>query len=111
MALKPADVRPSVLSSQVWGDLPEVTTPLLKFMAEFVFNKSTRLTFDASSPNGILLFRRVPLAPLPLATRVLEASLLTTSGLSPSQPPQGGIQGAYDLRHSASTAHPGSQPL
>ncbi len=30
---------------------------LLKFMAEFVFNKSSRLAFDASSPNGILLFR------------------------------------------------------
>lgn len=37
----------------------QVTTPLLKFMAEFVFNKSQRLTFDSSSPNGILLFREV----------------------------------------------------
>jgi hypothetical protein len=36
-----------------------VTTPLLKFMAEFAFNKSQRLTFDSSSPNGILLFREV----------------------------------------------------
>lgn len=42
-----------------WSDTPEVTTPLLKFMAEFVFNKSQRLTFDSSSPNGILLFREV----------------------------------------------------
>ncbi|KAH7288361.1 hypothetical protein KP509_31G023600 [Ceratopteris richardii] len=42
-----------------WTDTPEVTTPLLKFMAEFVFNKSQRLTFDSSSPNGILLFREV----------------------------------------------------
>ena len=44
---------------EAWADVPEVTTPLLKFMAEFVFNKSTRLTFDTSSPNGILLFREV----------------------------------------------------
>jgi hypothetical protein len=36
-----------------------VTTPLLKFVSEFVFNKSQRLTFDSSSPNGILLFREV----------------------------------------------------
>jgi exportin-7 len=42
---------------QAWADSPDVTTPLLKFMAEFVFNKSNRLTFDASSANGILLFR------------------------------------------------------
>jgi exportin-7 len=37
----------------------QVTTPMLKFMAEFGFNKSQRLTFDSSSPNGILLFREV----------------------------------------------------
>ncbi|XVF00108.1 hypothetical protein REPUB_Repub03eG0256800 [Reevesia pubescens] len=42
-----------------WTDTPEVTTPLLKFMAEFVLNKAHRLTFDSSSPNGILLFREV----------------------------------------------------
>lgn len=28
-------------------------------MAEFVLNKTQRLTFDSSSPNGILLFREV----------------------------------------------------
>ncbi|XP_047334850.1 exportin-7-A-like isoform X2 [Impatiens glandulifera] len=42
-----------------WYDTPEVTTPLLKLVAEFVLNKSQRLTFDSSSPNGILLFREV----------------------------------------------------
>ncbi|KAL1561845.1 exportin-7-like isoform X2 [Salvia divinorum] len=42
-----------------WADTPEVTTPLLKFVAEFVLNKTQRLTFDISSPNGILLFREV----------------------------------------------------
>jgi exportin-7 len=36
-----------------------VTTALLKFIAEFVLNKTQRLTFDSSSPNGILLFREV----------------------------------------------------
>jgi len=37
----------------------QVTTPLLKFVAELVLNKSQRLTFEPSSPNGILLFREV----------------------------------------------------
>lgn len=34
-----------------------VTTPILKFYAELVHNRSQRLHFDVSSPNGILLFR------------------------------------------------------
>lgn len=37
--------------------VPEFTTPLLKLYAELVYNKAQRLTFDSSSPNGILLFR------------------------------------------------------
>uniref|UniRef100_A0A061RU54 Ran-binding protein n=1 Tax=Tetraselmis sp. GSL018 TaxID=582737 RepID=A0A061RU54_9CHLO len=44
---------------EAWADDPEVTTPLLKFVSEFVYNKTQRLTFDSSSPNGILLFREV----------------------------------------------------
>jgi exportin-7 len=44
---------------EAFADVPAVTTPLLKFMSEFVFNKSQRLTFDSSSANGILLFREV----------------------------------------------------
>ena len=50
---------------EAWGDCPEVTTAALKFMAEFVLNKTQRLTFDASSPNGILLFREVSKARAP----------------------------------------------
>jgi len=58
---------------QAWADCPDVTTPLLKFMAEFVFNKSTRLTFDASSPNGILLFREVSSVLVAYGKHVLSA--------------------------------------
>lgn len=51
---------PTILSClEAWADSPNVTTALLKFMAEFVLNKTQRLTFDSSSPNGILLFREV----------------------------------------------------
>jgi len=38
-------------------DVPAVTTPVLKFFAELVQNKSQRLQFDISSADGILLFR------------------------------------------------------
>ena len=52
---------------EAWADDPEVSTPLLKFIAEFVLNKTQRLTFDSSSPSGILLFREVSKVCLPWA--------------------------------------------
>jgi exportin-7 len=55
-----------------WADTPEVTTPLLKFMAEFVLNKAQRLTFDSSSPNGILLFREVSKLLVAYGSRLLS---------------------------------------
>lgn len=36
---------------------PAATNPLLKFFCEFIFNRSQRIVFDCSSPNGILMFR------------------------------------------------------
>lgn len=42
---------------EIWANDPSVTTPILKFFAELVHNRSQRLQFDVSSPNGILLFR------------------------------------------------------
>ena len=51
---------PTVLAClDAWSDTPAVSTPVLKFMAEFVMNKTQRLAFDASSASGILLFREV----------------------------------------------------
>lgn len=55
-----------------WSDTPEVTTPMLKFMAEFVLNKAQRLTFDSSSPNGILLFREVSKLIVAYGSRILS---------------------------------------
>lgn len=60
---------------EAWSDVPEVTTPLLKFMAEFVLNKSQRLTFDSSSPNGILLFREVSKVVVIYGSRIISAPL------------------------------------
>ncbi|KFU84668.1 Ran-binding protein 17, partial [Chaetura pelagica] len=42
---------------ELWYREPACTTPILKLMAEFMQNRSQRLNFDVSSPNGILLFR------------------------------------------------------
>lgn len=44
---------------EAWADTPAVTTPLLKFMVEFVSNKGQCMAFESSSPNGILLFREI----------------------------------------------------
>ncbi|KAJ3676579.1 hypothetical protein LUZ60_003991 [Juncus effusus] len=56
----------------IWADVPEVTTPLLKFMAEFSLNKAQRLTFDSSSPNGILLFREISKVIVAYGSRILS---------------------------------------
>ncbi|KAG8124382.1 hypothetical protein E2320_019712 [Naja naja] len=42
---------------ELWYREPACTTPILKLMAEMMQNRSQRLNFDVSSPNGILLFR------------------------------------------------------
>merc|ERR1719456_269798 len=58
-----------------WWDVPEVTTPLLKFMAEFVYNKAQRITFDQSSTSGaygILLFREASSILVTYGTRILQ---------------------------------------
>ncbi len=43
--------------AEAWNAEPSVTTALLKFLHELVYNKANRVNFDQSSPNGILLFR------------------------------------------------------
>ena len=53
-------------SLQAWADDPEVANIILKFLAEFVWNKTSRLSFDSCSANGILLFREVSQVVQPL---------------------------------------------
>ncbi|KAI9317921.1 armadillo-type protein [Dichotomocladium elegans] len=51
------DYMPVLLRAiEAWSPDPVVNT-VLKFFADFVFNRSQRLNFEISSPNGILLFR------------------------------------------------------
>ena len=54
---------------------PDVSIPLLKLYAELVYNKGQRLTFDASSPNGILLFREASAVIVAYGRRVLDTQL------------------------------------
>ncbi|TVU01218.1 hypothetical protein EJB05_53345 [Eragrostis curvula] len=69
--LYPSRMQLLLRAISLWTDEPEVTTPLLKFMCEFVLNKAQRLTFDSSSPNGILLFREVSKIIVAYGSRIL----------------------------------------
>jgi len=71
---QPAASRVTLFSRalDVWWDDPEVTTPLLKFISEFVYNKAQRIIFDQSSPNGILLFREASTILVTYGTRILQ---------------------------------------
>eukprot|EP00916_Digyalum_oweni_P027511 GHVL01045004.1.p1 GENE.GHVL01045004.1~~GHVL01045004.1.p1 ORF type:complete len:1087 (+),score=125.34 GHVL01045004.1:37-3297(+) len=55
----PANAKVALLSliAEAWWDCSEVTTPLLKFVSEFVYNKAQRISFPQSSTSGIILFR------------------------------------------------------
>jgi len=57
---------------ELWYDEPFVTTPILKLMAELVQNRSQRLTFEISSPNGILLFRESSRLVCAYGSRILQ---------------------------------------
>nr|XP_018624016.1 exportin-7 isoform X3 [Nicotiana tomentosiformis] len=70
--LYPAHIPLLLKAITIWADTPEVTTPLLKFIAEFVLNKSQRLNFETSSPNGILLFREVSKLIVAYGSRILS---------------------------------------
>lgn len=61
-----------VKAVEVWYDEPFVTTPILKLMAELVQNRSQRLQFEISSPNGILLFREASRLVCTYGSRILS---------------------------------------
>ncbi len=60
---------------EYWYNDPSVTTPVLKLMAELVQNRSQRLTFEISSPNGILLFREASRLVCTYGSRILTLNL------------------------------------
>ncbi|XP_070090024.1 ran-binding protein 17 isoform X9 [Equus caballus] len=74
-----------------WYGEPACTTPILKLMAELMQNRSQRLNFDVSSPNGILLFREASKMICTYAISETEPVLLSTAGMS--------HPGPHELRH------------
>ncbi|XP_050294230.1 exportin-7 isoform X2 [Anthonomus grandis grandis] len=62
-------------SVELWYHDPQVTTPVLKLFAELVQNRSQRLQFDVSSPNGILLFREASKIIYNYGTRILNVEV------------------------------------
>jgi len=57
---------------EIWYQDPQVTTPILKLFAELVQNRSQRLHFEVSSPNGILLFREASKIICTYGSRILD---------------------------------------
>ena len=57
-----------------WWDTPAVAVPLLRFAAEFVYNKTQRITFPPSSPNGIILFKEASKVLQIYGSRILAAT-------------------------------------
>merc|ERR1712024_14356 len=60
---------------EIWYQDPQVTTPILKLFAELVQNRSQRLQFDVSSPNGILLFREASNIICSYGDRILDVQV------------------------------------
>ncbi|XP_017780137.1 PREDICTED: exportin-7 isoform X3 [Nicrophorus vespilloides] len=60
---------------ELWYHDPQVTTPVLKLFAELVQNRSQRLQFDVSSPNGILLFREASKIICSYGNRILNVEV------------------------------------
>eukprot|EP01012_Entosiphon_sulcatum_P048196 TRINITY_DN6640_c0_g3_i3.p1 TRINITY_DN6640_c0_g3~~TRINITY_DN6640_c0_g3_i3.p1 ORF type:complete len:1077 (+),score=296.35 TRINITY_DN6640_c0_g3_i3:284-3514(+) len=79
---------------QVYGHDPDVTTPLLKLLADFVHNRSQRILFESSSPNGILLFKESS----KLLLMYGEPRLLAHAQ-NQNNPGWNGGQQAYQLRY------------
>ncbi|EDV20049.1 uncharacterized protein TRIADDRAFT_32548, partial [Trichoplax adhaerens] len=57
--LYPAYMPALIRAVELWYHDPSLTTPVLKLVTEIVQNRSQRLQFEVSSPNGVLLFREV----------------------------------------------------
>ncbi|XP_070630612.1 ran-binding protein 17 isoform X6 [Bos indicus] len=66
-----------------WYGEPACTTPILKLMAELMQNRSQRLNFDVSSPNGILLFREASKMICTYGTQILSLGSLSKDQIYP----------------------------
>ena len=91
--LHPSHARALAAALAAWAPDPAVCTPALKLWAELALNKAQRLAFEASSPNGILLFREVSRAVVTFGAAALGAG-----------PPAPGTGDPYTLRYKPTSA-------
>ncbi|XP_070332943.1 ran-binding protein 17 isoform X1 [Odocoileus virginianus] len=68
---------------ELWYGEPACTTPILKLMAELMQNRSQRLNFDVSSPNGILLFREASKMICTYGNQILSLGSLSKDQIYP----------------------------
>ncbi|XP_062814083.1 ran-binding protein 17 isoform X2 [Anolis carolinensis] len=68
---------------ELWYREPACTTPILKLMAEMMQNRSQRLNFDVSSPNGILLFREASKMICTYGNQILSLGTLSKDQVYP----------------------------
>ncbi|XP_031210463.1 ran-binding protein 17 isoform X8 [Mastomys coucha] len=66
-----------------WYGEPACTTPILKLLAELMQNRSQRLNFDVSSPNGILLFREASKMICTYGNQILSLGSLSKDEIYP----------------------------
>ena len=64
------------MAATEYYDSPQVIIPLLKLFAEIVYNKAQRLSFECSSPNGILLFREASKIMTSYGSRTLQKGMV-----------------------------------
>ncbi|KAM9129002.1 ran-binding protein 17 isoform 2-T2 [Pangshura tecta] len=68
---------------ELWYREAACTTPILKLMAELLQNRSQRLNFDVSSPNGILLFREASKMICTYGNQILSLGTLSKDQVYP----------------------------
>ena len=72
-ALHPTFLDTMARSLEAWSDQPVVTTSVLKFFAELVMQRGSRIQFGNSSASGILLFKSAAQAVVSYGQRVLAS--------------------------------------
>ncbi|KAH9499291.1 Exportin 7 [Bulinus truncatus] len=80
---------------ELWYHDPMVTTPILKLFTELAQNRSQRLQFDVSSPNGILLFREISKMIVCYGSRILTIGDIPKERLYPLKYPFSALCGNY----------------
>lgn len=58
--------------AEAWSEDPTVMIAAMKFLKEFVWNRSQRIVFELSSANGILLFRETSAVACAYGSRLLQ---------------------------------------